>query len=96
MNIERTFHFHGFPLLLAVGRKLFQEFLQSQYSDENLRFWLAADDYQSRSPDERKETARKVYEDFISTISPCEVRIVFCFGRRLYINRAGPSSLFLR
>ena len=59
-----------------MGRKLFQEFLQSQYSDENLRFWLAADDYQTKSPEDRRESARKVYEDFISTISPCEVSML--------------------
>ena len=63
-------------LFLVVGRRLFQEFLQSQYSDENLRFWLAADAYQLKNPDERKESARKVYEDFISTISPCEVSLI--------------------
>ena len=62
-------------LFFVVGRRLFQEFLQSQYSDENLRFWLAADAYQMKNTDERKETARKVYEDFISTISPCEVSV---------------------
>ncbi|XP_065062355.1 regulator of G-protein signaling rgs-2-like isoform X1 [Rhopilema esculentum] len=79
-----------------VGRKLFQEFLQSQYSDENLRFWLAADDYQSRSPDERKETARKVYEDFISTISPCEVSIDAKLRAHIEDNLdSGDPDLFL-
>ena len=58
---------------LSVGRKSFQEFLQTQYSDENLRFWLAAEEYQTKNPEDRQEAARKVYEDFISTISPCEV-----------------------
>eukprot|EP00794_Sanderia_malayensis_P004778 gene4778-5405_t len=58
-----------------IGRKMFQEFLQTQYSDENLRFWMAADAYQMKSAEERKEDARQVYEDFISTISPCEVSI---------------------
>lgn len=58
-----------------IGRKSFQEFLQTQYSDENLKFWMAADAYQMKSAEERKDSARQVYEDFISTISPCEVSI---------------------
>ncbi len=60
-------------IYFIVGRKKFQEFLQTQYSDENLKFWMAADAYQTKTAEERKDTARQVYEDFISTISPCEV-----------------------
>lgn len=58
-----------------VGRKIFQQFLQSQYSDENLRFWIAAEEYREVSDDERKITAKQVYEDFVSTVSPCEVSL---------------------
>ena len=66
---------HNFPLLFLAGRKVFQEFLQSQYSDENMKFWLATVEYREKSESERKESAKTIYEDYISTISPYEVCI---------------------
>uniref|UniRef100_A0A7M5WRJ7 RGS domain-containing protein n=1 Tax=Clytia hemisphaerica TaxID=252671 RepID=A0A7M5WRJ7_9CNID len=58
-----------------VGQKVFQEFLQAQFSDENLRFWIEAEKYLNMTEEERMKRAKSLYEDFVSSISPCEVSL---------------------
>lgn len=55
------------------GVQLFQDFLRSQYGEENLNFWLAVEDYKQVDEDSRAERARMIYEDYVSTLSPTEV-----------------------
>ena len=59
-----------------VGQKVFQEFLQAQFSDENLRFWIEAEKYLNMTEEERLKRAKSLYEDFVSSISPCEVTFI--------------------
>lgn len=56
------------------GVQLFQEFLRSQYGEENLNFWLAVEEYKKLDESSRAERARMIYEDYVSTLSPTEVR----------------------
>ena len=58
---------------------MFQEFLQAQFSDENLRFWIEAEKYLNMTEEERMKRAKSLYEDFVSSISPCEVGINMIF-----------------
>ena len=55
------------------GVQLFQDFLRSQYGEENLNFWLAVEDYKKSDDSCRAERARMIYEDYVSTLSPTEV-----------------------
>jgi regulator of G-protein signaling len=58
------------------GRKLFCEFLRSEFSEENLLFWLACEDLREEQNSERvKEKARQIYEDYVSVLSPKEVSL---------------------
>lgn len=59
----------------SVGQKVFQEFLQAQFSDENLRFWIEAEKYLHMPEEDRMKRAKSLYEDFVSSISPCEVSL---------------------
>lgn len=60
----------------AAGRKLFREFLVSEYSEENIAFWLACEQLKlERNPERIEEKARYIYEDYISILSPKEVSI---------------------
>jgi len=59
------------------GVQLFQDFLRSQYGEENLNFWLAVEDYKKADHSSRAEKARMIYEDYVSTLSPTEVRDLF-------------------
>ena len=58
------------------GRKVFRAFLRCEYSEENILFWLACEDLKKeRSPEVVEEKARVIYEDYVSILSPREVRI---------------------
>ena len=60
------------------GRKLFRDFLISEYSDENIAFWLACEQLKNQhDPEEIENRARNIYEDYISIISPKEVSSIF-------------------
>lgn len=65
----------------AAGRKLFREFLRSEYSEENIAFWLACEQLKRESnPEKIEEKARFIYEDYISILSPKEVSRFSSFG----------------
>lgn len=56
------------------GRKLFREFLVSEFSEENIAFWLACEQLKRESnPETIEEMARIIYEAYISILSPKEV-----------------------
>jgi regulator of G-protein signaling len=63
-------------LMSSSGRKVFREFLRSEYSEENMLFWLACEDLKrTENPELVEEKARLIYEDYISILSPKEVSL---------------------
>ena len=53
---------------------MFREFLRSEYSEENMLFWLACEELKTENnPELVEEKARLIYEDYISILSPKEV-----------------------
>lgn len=66
----------SFDKLMKTGRKVFREFLRSEYSEENMLFWLACEELkQEQNPEGVEEKARLIYEDYISILSPKEVSL---------------------
>ncbi|KAM9325594.1 regulator of G-protein signaling 3-like [Gastrophryne carolinensis] len=68
----------NFDNLLAhpYGRAVFRVFLQSEFSDENLDFWLACEDYRETHPHFiLNSRARKIYQHYIAYQSPKEVNL---------------------
>ncbi|PRD33458.1 UNVERIFIED_CONTAM: Regulator of G-protein signaling 17 [Trichonephila clavipes] len=60
---------------IAAGRRVFREFLRCEYSEENILFWLACEDLKrEKSPELVEEKARSIYEDYVSILSPKEVK----------------------
>ncbi|XP_071953044.1 regulator of G-protein signaling 20-like isoform X2 [Antedon mediterranea] len=58
------------------GLRAFREFLCSEYSEENLMFWLACEELHTLSEAVKiEERARIMYEDYISILSPKEVSL---------------------
>lgn len=58
------------------GRDKFREFLRSEFSEENVLFWLACEELKKQTnPDSIEERARSIYEDYISILSPKEVSL---------------------
>ncbi|XP_028265691.1 regulator of G-protein signaling 19 isoform X2 [Parambassis ranga] len=59
-----------------AGRNVFREFLRTEYSEENMLFWLACEDLkQEINKSSVEEKARVIYEDYISILSPKEVSL---------------------
>ncbi|TKS85802.1 Regulator of G-protein signaling 17 [Collichthys lucidus] len=58
------------------GREVFQEFLRSEYSEDNLLFWLACEELKKETdPTVVEEKSRTIYEDYVSILSPKEVSL---------------------
>ncbi|XP_010152820.1 PREDICTED: regulator of G-protein signaling 5 isoform X1 [Eurypyga helias] len=56
------------------GLASFCSFLRSEFSEENVEFWVACEDYKkTKSPMKMVEKAKKIYEEFIQTEAPKEV-----------------------
>lgn len=65
----------SFFVWLSAGKRQFREFLRSEYSEENMLFYLACEDLKKeQNPELVEEKARLIYEDYISILSPKEVR----------------------
>ena len=57
-----------------AGRNSFRQFLRTEFSEENMLFWLACDEFrQETNKSVIEEKARVIYEDYISILSPKEV-----------------------
>ncbi|XP_067893828.1 regulator of G-protein signaling 21-like [Heterodontus francisci] len=58
------------------GLIAFKTFLKSEYNDENIEFWLACEDYKKiKSPTKQASKAKKIFSDFIETMSPKEINL---------------------
>lgn len=55
-----------------TGQQAFREFLRSEFSEENLQFWLACEDYRV-SPSKTKASC--IYSQFINPDAPQEVNL---------------------
>ncbi|XP_009985325.1 PREDICTED: regulator of G-protein signaling 19-like, partial [Tauraco erythrolophus] len=56
-----------------AGRNVFREFLRTEYSEENMLFWLACEELKTECNKHTiDEKARMIYEDYISILSPKE------------------------
>ncbi|XP_068748099.1 regulator of G-protein signaling rgs-2-like [Montipora capricornis] len=63
-------------LTSKTGVKIFHDFLKSQYSEENLLFWLAVEKLKKETDQAAvKELAQTIYRDYLSSESPKEVSI---------------------
>ncbi|XP_013872237.1 regulator of G-protein signaling 21 isoform X2 [Austrofundulus limnaeus] len=54
----------------------FRSFLQSEFSEENIEFWLACEDFKSTgSSEDLSWKAKKIYEEFISSAACREINV---------------------
>uniref|UniRef100_G3Q5F2 Si:ch211-196h16.12 n=1 Tax=Gasterosteus aculeatus TaxID=69293 RepID=G3Q5F2_GASAC len=57
------------------GRQAFRDFLRSEFSEENLEFWLACEDYRVASLNLQKTKSSSIYSQFINPDAPQEVNL---------------------
>ena len=55
---------------------LFRDFLRSEFSDENLEFWIACEDYKSAKGGQLGARAHQIYSDFVAIQAPHEVNLL--------------------
>ncbi|XP_062985910.1 regulator of G-protein signaling 20 [Elgaria multicarinata webbii] len=76
-----------------TGRNVFREFLQSEFSDENILFWLACEDLKQESNDSIiQEKVKRIYEDYVSILSPKEVSLDSRVRELINRNMLEPSQ----
>jgi hypothetical protein len=57
------------------GQALFRAFLRTEFSEENLEFWLACDEFRTCKEPKRSAKAKKIYMDFIAIGAPKQVNL---------------------
>lgn len=79
--------------IVLGGRKVFRDFLRSEFSEENILFWLACEDLKKEINAEAiEEKARLIYEDYISILSPREVSLDARVREVVNRNMVEPTS----
>ncbi|KAF6075705.1 regulator of G protein signaling 4 [Phyllostomus discolor] len=78
---------------IAGGLAAFRAFLQSEYSEENLDFWVSCEEYKRlASPCARGPRAREIYEQFISVQAAKEVNLDACTREETRRNLQAPTA----
>uniref|UniRef100_A0A2K5EJ24 Regulator of G protein signaling 20 n=1 Tax=Aotus nancymaae TaxID=37293 RepID=A0A2K5EJ24_AOTNA len=63
-------------MVTPAGRNAFREFLRTEFSEENMLFWMACEELKKEANKNIiEEKARIIYEDYISILSPKEVSL---------------------
>ncbi|XP_053549057.1 regulator of G-protein signaling 2 [Bombina bombina] len=83
-----------FDDLLAnkYGVAAFRAFLKSEFSEENIEFWLACEDFKkTKSPHKLTTKAKKIYDEFIEKEAPKEINIDFQTREAITLTLQEPS-----
>ncbi|XP_033643063.1 uncharacterized protein LOC117303094 isoform X1 [Asterias rubens] len=58
-----------------TGLEAFRKFLQTEFSDENIEFWLACEEYKTLNTEVLTSRAQKIFEDYVTIQAPREVNL---------------------
>lgn len=58
---------------VLVGRTVFASFLKSEFSEENMDFWVACEDYKKTAPSKLQIRAKQIYQQYVEADAPNEV-----------------------
>ncbi|XP_068840090.1 regulator of G-protein signaling 20 isoform X1 [Capricornis sumatraensis] len=79
-------------MLTPAGRNAFREFLRTEFSEENMLFWMACEELKKEANKAMiEEKARVIYEDYISILSPKEVSLDSRVRETINRSMAEPS-----
>ncbi|NXN98928.1 RGS1 protein, partial [Rhinopomastus cyanomelas] len=57
------------------GQGVFREFLKSEFSEENIEFWLACEDYKKTRSDHLHSKAERIYKEFVQSDAVKQINI---------------------
>ncbi|VDN04757.1 unnamed protein product, partial [Thelazia callipaeda] len=58
-----------------IGRQVLETFLESEFSSENIRFWMAIQDLKFSANEQIEDKAQHIYEEFLASGAPCQVNV---------------------
>ncbi|XP_038571043.1 regulator of G-protein signaling 8-like isoform X1 [Micropterus salmoides] len=59
-----------------TGQLVFEDFLKTEYSEENLLFWLACENYKKKTSDtEMMVAAKRIFVEFVQVDAPRQINI---------------------
>ncbi|KAI4578101.1 hypothetical protein MJG53_010956 [Ovis ammon polii x Ovis aries] len=59
------------------GLETFTRFLKTEFSEENIEFWIACEDFKkSKDPQQVIRKAKAIYEKFIQNDAPQEAKLI--------------------
>ncbi|XP_061594858.1 regulator of G-protein signaling 4 [Cololabis saira] len=75
------------------GRRVFTSFLKSEFSQENVDFWVACEEYKKSPASQRAPRAKQIYRQFVEADAPNEVNLDAATREttRRGVEDAGPS-----
>uniref|UniRef100_A0A9L0S5M9 Regulator of G-protein signaling 20 n=2 Tax=Equus TaxID=9789 RepID=A0A9L0S5M9_HORSE len=80
-------------MLTPAGRNAFREFLRTEFSEENMLFWMACEELKKEANKNIiEEKARIIYEDYVSILSPKEVSLDSRVREVINRNMVEPSQ----
>ncbi|XP_073924638.1 regulator of G-protein signaling 20 isoform X1 [Castor canadensis] len=80
-------------MLTPAGRNAFREFLRTEFSEENMLFWMACEELKKEANKSIiEEKAKIIYEDYISILSPKEVSLDSRVREGINRNMGQPSQ----
>lgn len=56
-----------------MGRAVFTSFLKSEFSEENMDFWIACEEYKNMEHSKLATRAKQIYQQFMDMDAPSEV-----------------------
>ncbi|XP_033821332.1 regulator of G-protein signaling 21 [Periophthalmus magnuspinnatus] len=75
----------------------FRSFLQSEFSEENLDFWLACEDFRTISSEEElRRRAQQIYQEFLQTTAKREVNVDHWIREKILVSLDKPNALCFR
>ncbi|KIH62349.1 regulator of G protein signaling domain protein, partial [Ancylostoma duodenale] len=58
-----------------IGRQVLETFLESEFSSENIRFWIAIQDLKYSPNDQIDHKTERIYEEFLAPGAPAQVNV---------------------
>lgn len=76
-------------MYFIAGLDAFRTFLKSEFSEENVDFWLACEDFKkTESAEKIASKARMIYSEFIVADAPKEVSEILQVSEVLFLNKS--------